>query len=154
MTAHQSKPRLQRSPAVDGDHIPVAMIGRLHRRLKYRLDARLDPFGLTGVQWGVLARLSVEDGLSQTQLQHQMAIEGATLTHIVQRLEREGWIERQCDPADRRRQRVWLTQKSRDLMPAIALEVESHRGDAQRGLTPSDLETLKHLLDRIEENLV
>jgi len=138
----------------DVDRAPLALLGRLNRRLRYRLDARLDRFGITGVQWGVLARLHNEDGLSQTALQHSMAIEGATLTHIVQRLEREGWIYRSCDPNDRRRQRVWLTEKARSDLPAIADEVESHRTTAARGLSEEELTTLGQLLRRIEENLL
>lgn len=136
------------------DHAPAAVLGRVSRRMRYRLDARLEPFGLTGVQWGLLAHLANEDGRSQTALQRQLAIEGATLTHIVQRLEREGWITRTCDPADRRRQRVWLTDKSRERLPAIAAEVAAHRAAVQRGLSEAELETLRSLLGRIEENLV
>jgi len=144
----------QTPPPYEMDHAPAAVLGRVSRRMRHRLDARLEPFGLTGVQWGVLAHLANEDGRAQTALQRLLAIEGATLTHIVQRLEREGWIARTCDPADRRRQRVWLTDKSREGLPAIAAAVEAHRAAVQQGLSDTELETLRHLLGRIEENLV
>src|SRR5438477_12065818 len=84
------------------DHAPSALIRRLSRRLRYRLDARLERFGLTSVLWGVLAALGAADGLSQAELQQRLAIEGATLTPMVQRLERDGWIRRPSDAADRR----------------------------------------------------
>lgn len=132
--------------------MPVAQVGRVHRRLRYRLDARLEPYGITSAQWGLLARLGEEDGLSQATLQHHMAIEGATCTQLLQRLEREGWIIRTCDRADRRRQRVWLTDRGRELLPRVAAVVEQHRHDVQRGLTDDELATLGRLLQRLEEN--
>ncbi len=135
------------------DSAPTAILGRVTRRLRYRLDGRLEAYGITGVQWNLLARLANEDGLSQTALQQAMGIEGATLTNIVQRLQPEGWIERTCDTADRRRQRVWLTEKSRQILPEISRQVEKHRRDVQRGLSESELLTLAGLLKRIEENL-
>ncbi len=149
MTALHAKPR----KLYDVDSAPTALLGRLTRRLRYRVDARLEPYGVTSVQWNLLARLANEDGLSQTTLQHRMGIEGATLTNIVQRLQREGWIVRTADAEDRRRQRVWLTDKSRELLPQIARQVEKHRREVQRGLTEADLATLAGLLQRIEGNL-
>jgi DNA-binding MarR family transcriptional regulator len=142
------------APPYEMDHAPSAVIGRVHRRMRHRLDARLEPFGLTGVQWGLLAHLGNEDGLSQAALQRLLAVEGATLTNIVQRMEREHWITRSADAEDRRRQRVWLTDKSRALLPVLAAEVAAHRLEVQRGLSPEELDSLGVLLRRLEENLL
>ncbi len=141
-------------PRFELDRAPAAVIGRLHRRMRYRLDHRLERFGVTGVQWSLLAHLGNEDGLSQAQLQRRLAIEAATLTHIVQRLERDGFIRRSCDPEDRRRQRVWLTNKSRELLPVLAAEVADHRAFVQRGLDADEIARLSALLRRLEENLL
>jgi MarR family transcriptional regulator for hemolysin len=138
----------------DLDRAPSALIRRLSRRLRYRLDARLERYGLTSVQWGVLAALGQVDGQSQAQLQHRLAIEGATLTPIVQRLERDGWIDRAGDPVDRRRQRVWLAAKSREIMAEIATEVEQYRQESLRGFSDAEIATLSALLDRMEGNLL
>ncbi|HEY7295234.1 MAG TPA: MarR family transcriptional regulator [Dehalococcoidia bacterium] len=141
-------------PRFELDRAPAAVIGRLHRRMRHRLDHRLERFGVTGVQWSLLAHLGNEDGLTQAELQRRLAIEGATLTHIVQRLERDGFIRRSCDPEDRRRQRVWLAEKSRELLPELAAEVAEHRAFVQRGLDADEIATLSALLRRLEENLL
>lgn len=138
----------------DTEHAPSALIRRLSRRLRYRLDARLERYGLTSVQWGVIALLGRQDGLSQGELQQRLAIEGATLTPIVQRLEREGWVRRTSDPADRRRQQVWLTDRSRGQMNEIAGQVEQYRLESMRGMSQQEIETLSSLLGRMEANLV
>lgn len=136
----------------DLQQMPVAQFGRVLRHLRQRLDARLEPYGITGVQFGLLALVAEEEGITQTRLQQQLAIEGATLTQLLQRLEREGWVVRTCDRADRRRQRVWLTERSRELLPRIAEEVERHRREMQRGFTAEELALLGEMLRRIEEN--
>ena len=121
--------------------------------MRYRLDARLEPYGLTDVQYGVIARLGEQDGRSQGELQHAMGIEGATMTHIVQRLEREGWIRRACDPEDRRRQRVWLTDRAKTALPELTAVVLRHRAEVLSVLSDDETGQLARLLSRIEENL-
>lgn len=141
-------------PVPELDHAPSALIRRLSRRLRYRLDARLERYGLTAVQWGVIASLDHEDGLSQAALQQRLAIEAPTLTPIVQRLEADGWISRTNDPVDRRRQRVWLSDRSRAAIPEIGAEVEAYRQESLRGFSDREIATLSGLLDRIEANLL
>jgi DNA-binding MarR family transcriptional regulator len=139
---------------LDVDHAPSALIRRLSRRLRYRLDARLERYGLTSVQWGVIAHLGREDGQSQAWLQQRLAIEGATLTPIVQRLERDGWIRRGSDPIDRRRQLVWLTPRSLEAMSKIADEVEKYRQESLRDFSDEEIAVFTAFLDRMEANLL
>jgi len=139
---------------LDVDHAPSALIRRLSRRLRDRLDARLERYGLTSVQWGVIAHLGREDGQSQAWLQQRLAIEGATLTPIVQRLERDGWIRRGSDPIDRRRQLVWLTPRSLEAMSKIADEVEKYRQESLRDFSDEEIALFTAFLDRMEANLL
>jgi DNA-binding MarR family transcriptional regulator len=144
---------LHRSPVDDLERPVTARISRLARRLRHAIDADLEPFGLTGVQMGLLVRLNRSDGLVQADLGRRMAIEPATLTGIVQRLEREGWLRRSCDSENRRLQRVWLTEKARETIPALLREQTRHRRRALNGLTSAEIAQLEQLLDRIEVNL-
>ncbi|MGI8553313.1 MAG: MarR family winged helix-turn-helix transcriptional regulator [Dehalococcoidia bacterium] len=137
----------------DPDRAPSARIVRLSRRLRYAFDAMLEPQGLTHVQCGLLMRLEIQDGLVQAELGRRMAIEPATLTGIVQRLEREGWVRRSCDPDNRRLQRVRLTEKARDVLPALHELQTRHRARAIAGLSSEELTTLEDLLERIEVNV-
>ncbi len=137
----------------DLDRYPTARIARLSRRLRHDFDQLLEPFGLTAVQFALLQRLSQVDGLVQAELGRRMAIEPATLTGIVQRLERDGWVRRDCDPDNRRLQRVWLTEKARDAMPALRRVQARRRRRIFSGFSPEDLARLEELLERMEVNL-
>jgi DNA-binding MarR family transcriptional regulator len=135
------------------DRFPTARIMRLARKLRRAFDEQLVPHGLTSVQFGLLNRLASADGLVQAELSRRMAIEPATLTGILQRLERDGWLRRSCDANNRRLQRVWLTEKARAELEALRRLQERHRRRSLGGLTPGDLIQLEILLDRIEANL-
>lgn len=140
-------------PTEDLDSHPTARIARLSRRLRHGFDQLLEPFGLTAVQFALLQRLSQVDGLVQADLGRRMAIEPATLTGIVQRLERDGWVRRDCDPENRRLQRVWLTDKARSAMPALRRVQVRRRRRIFAGFSPEDLARLEELLERLEANL-
>lgn len=135
------------------DRPPTVRIARLSRRLRRQFDHLLEPYDLTGVQFGLLNRLLFCDGLVQADLGRRMVIEPATLTGIVQRLEREGWLRRSCDPENRRLQRVWLTDKAKEALPAMRRIQSRHRRRVLAGLTVEEIAVLENLLERIEENL-
>jgi DNA-binding MarR family transcriptional regulator len=143
----------RRQPIDDLDSHPTARIARLSRRLRHGLDQLLEPFGLTAVQFALLQRLAQVDGLVQADLGRRMAIEPATLTGIVQRLERDGWVRRDCDPDNRRLQRVWLTEKARAAMPALRRVQSRRRRCIFSGFSPEDMARLEELLERMEANL-
>src|SRR5215831_13901849 len=118
---------ITRPPLDELDRPVTVRISRLARVLRHRIDEQLTTFGLTGVQLGLLNRLARADGLVQAELGRRMAIEPATLTGILQRLEREGWVRRSCDLENRRLQRVWLTEKATDALPALQRMQTRHR---------------------------
>lgn len=77
------------------------------------LDLRLKPLGLSQAKWRTLLYLSLaRKPLTQTELAHQMGIEGATVVGLIDRLEKEGWVDRRIQLDDRRVRNIHLTQKS------------------------------------------
>src|SRR6266571_5311833 len=48
-----------------------------------------------------------------------MEIQSATVTRMVIRMERAGFVERRTDPDDQRVSRVYLTERGRSLQPAV-----------------------------------
>ena len=141
-------------PSLDElDRPATVRISRIARLMRHRIDEQLARYGLTGVQMGLLSRLQRSDGLVQAELGRRMAIEPATLTGIVQRLERDGWVRRHGDLENRRLQHVWLTDKAREAMPALQREQARHRRRALGGLSSAEVLLLEQLLDRVEVNL-
>ena len=124
------------------------------RLLRCAFDGRLRHFGLTGSTRRVIAYLARENGLTQAMLAHRLEISRVAAGEAIDRLERSGHVERRADPSDRRKWRVHLTQRSRDLLPLLAEAAESLQDEIFQDLSNSEVQSLKESLDMIRCRLV
>jgi MarR family transcriptional regulator, organic hydroperoxide resistance regulator len=97
----------------------------------------------------LLLELYERDGLSQTELIGRLGVEPPTVTGTVQRLERDGLLRREPDPANRRVSRVYLTDAGRALEQPIKdawIEIERQ---LIAELSPEERVRLLELLARL-----
>ena len=90
---------------------------------------------------------------SQSGLAKQLRIEGATVTHHLDRLERQGLVSRSRDPEDRRQISVRLTPPGKLLhrrLRAVARQVDER---VCEGLTEKDRSELERVLGLIRANV-
>lgn len=80
--------------------------------------------GLTSGQFAVLEALYHKGDLSVGEVQEKILSTSGTIPVIVKNLEKEGLLERTCDPTDKRRYILHITQKGRDLMDIVYPENE------------------------------
>jgi len=117
------------------------------------MNDELAVHGITFRQFEVLAWLSRERELSQSDLAERMRIEAPTLVGVLDRMERDGWIQRIPDDNDRRKKLIRPTDR---VMPAWAQMVacgEAVRARATRGLSEEQLTALRETLSAICENM-
>jgi MarR family transcriptional regulator, organic hydroperoxide resistance regulator len=76
----------------------------------------LDALGLTYTQYIAMVALSEEDDQTVGVLGEKLFLESNTLTPILKKLEQNGYIRRQRDPADERQVRLSLTPAGRRLL--------------------------------------
>ena len=117
----------------------LAQACKFHRQ---RAEALLNEIGLHVGQEMLLSGLWEKEGLTQTELADYVMIQPATVTNMLQRLERAGIVERRPDPEDQRISRVYATRKGRGLEQAVEeqwgkLEQESFAGVQRRGAGPA-----------------
>ncbi|SDD04698.1 MarR family winged helix-turn-helix transcriptional regulator [Glycomyces harbinensis] len=125
-------------------------VGRAHRVAAARL---LREIGLYPGQEIMLGHLADHGETRQSRLVAEIGTDPSTVTKMLQRLERAGFVERRPDPADRRVSVVALTAQGRDLQGRI--EDSWRRLDAITcdGFSGADREQFAVLLDRLERNL-
>ena len=90
-------------------------LGRASRTVGKIYRERLAEFGLTQTQFFLLIALFEEDGIQITPLADKVALDKSTLTGLLDRLERDGLIERAAAPGDRRALQIRLTEKAQAL---------------------------------------
>lgn len=117
------------------------------------LSAELAAHGITLRQWEVLAWTTIEGDLSQAELAERMGIEAPTLVGILDRMERDGWLDRYSCPDDRRKKKLRVTDKAAGVWLRMANCARSVRARAIDGFSPDEVSQLKHLCDRIRDNL-
>ena len=105
---------------MDLKDIPIgAKFGVIHRAFRRELDASLRATELTGAQFSVLCaldRLERDRGeVSQRDLEEYCRSAHPTMTEILKKLERKGFIEARPSETDRRRKRIRRTDKAREL---------------------------------------
>jgi len=59
------------------------------------------------------------DGISVGELGERVALDSSTLTGIIDRMERSGYVERHSHPTDRRAVLLFLTPKAKELGPRV-----------------------------------
>ena len=117
------------------------------------INTELVPHGITFRQCQVLAWLALEGNQAQVELADRMQIEPPTLVRVLDRMERDGLIERGDCPGDRRRKMIAPLPKAQPVWKTIIACAERVRARATRGLTKGELRTLQELLARVQDNL-
>ena len=117
------------------------------------LNAELVKEGITYRQWEVLARIALRGELSQTELADCLGIEAPTLVGILDRMERDGWLDRYSCPNDRRKKRIRATEKAETVWARMVDCAHRVRALAREGLTQEDLDQLRSICPRIRSNL-
>lgn len=125
-------------------------VAQLVRR---QADQRARSHGMTRAQWAVLARLEREPGITQSRLAALTDVEPITIGRLVDRLQANGLLERQPDPADRRIWHLRLTPKSAPFLKQIAAFRRQLHEDMADGLDPQALNTLVACLQHMRRKL-
>lgn len=116
--------------------------------LSQRVGDLMSGYGISGKQYNVLRsiRRGGDEGLSISQISEQMTDPRADVTRLLDRLVRDGLVDRQPDEADRRVVRTYLTQAGSNLLKAIDEPLlETHR-DQFAHLSKPEIEQLTNLL--------
>jgi DNA-binding MarR family transcriptional regulator len=93
-----------------------------------------------------------ENGLLPSQLADKVSLDRPTTTGLLERLERDGWIERRLDPANRRTVRVHLTPKAQERRSTILATYEKINGRFLEKYSSEEWSVLQSLLGRLDED--
>lgn len=118
-----------------------------------RQNSELAELGITFRQWEVLAWVSFFGKVSQGELAEGMLIEAPTLAGILDRMERDGWIQRTPDPQDGRRKLIGTTDRVEPVWEKMIDCARRVRNEAVRGIPEEDLQTMRRTLERVRRNL-
>lgn len=125
------------------------LLQRCGQRLRAATDAIAVKNGLTGGlrDYVVLLLIEAERPKTQNELGRLAGVDKTTLMGVLDRMEREGLVERQLDPQNRRTRTPVLTAKGRTIGNAVTTERLSVKIP---GMSESELRSLSSLLTKLD----
>ncbi len=128
----------------------LAQICRMHYS---RARELLHGIGLYRGQPPLLETLHEQEGLTHTELAARLGVVPATVTRMLQRMEKAGFVVRQPDPEDQRISRVYLTDAGREIRAEMRALLRSLAADTFAGFTLEERVLLRRLLLQVHDNL-
>lgn len=107
--------------------------------------------GLSDQQWRVLRVLGEHGTVETGRVAREAYILGPSLTGVLARMERDGLVRRERDPADQRRTVVEATAKGRKMVGRLSDTIENHYQWLEASLGKQKLLQLYALLDQLIE---
>ncbi|MEM6624021.1 MAG: MarR family transcriptional regulator [Pseudomonadota bacterium] len=129
------------------------LIHDVSRLMRGWFDERAQQMGLTRAQWRVLVHLAAREGINQKALAEILELDTVTLGRHVDRLERDGWLERRPDPADRRAWLLHLLPAARPMLDQMETLAERTMAKALDGLSAEERAHFIDVLTRIKANM-
>ncbi|MBI2355010.1 MAG: MarR family transcriptional regulator [Deltaproteobacteria bacterium] len=125
------------------------LLAKAYQRACALFKEEFDRYELTPQQFGLLAFLWIEDGLSQAELSARSQIDRTTMGGIIDRLEKEGLIERRHHPEDRRAYQVFLTPRGKSLEEELCAVAGQVIEKVTAPLSEEEHQTLIRLLTKL-----
>lgn len=129
------------------------LIHDVSRMRRSAFDRYLKPMNITRSQWWVLAYLSREDGMTQSQLAEELDLGKVGMGGLIDRLEKTGMVRREPDQSDRRINRVFLEPRSKALVTKMRGLNHKFNTRVFDGIPESQLEATAVTLDAMKRNI-
>lgn len=130
------------------------LLERTVRQFRKYAQEKMKEIGvnLTGDQWVILKRISEEEGINQRELANSTYKDPASVTRILDILEKQNYVERRGVEGNRRAYAMYLKTKGKETvekMLPVAVETRAH---GLTGVSDEDFKTFKTTLNQIYEN--
>lgn len=90
----------------------VFLLGKAYQKAHAYFKKQLKPYGLTNLQHLVLEGLWYRPGISASELGKVLILDKATLSDVLERMDRAGWIEKKVCETDRRLIRIYPSPRA------------------------------------------
>lgn len=147
---------LQETPLKTGfDHTLLPWIGRIGIGFGVQFSKRLRELGIhtSKEQWIVLKYLYSEEGLSQNDLAAIIGRDKASVTRLIDNMEKKGYLRREICVDDKRVRQIFLEEKGKNLYDKTLPVMEDIIDQIQTGLSVEELDITLKTLKKVKLNL-
>jgi MarR family transcriptional regulator for hemolysin len=121
------------------------------RAWRQALDRRLKHLGVSQASWMTIALVArAQTPMSQSELADGLAVEGATMVAMIDRLVKAGLVIREPSTTDRRVKRVVLTHAGGHLYDKVHTEAVAFRQKLLADMEPKKLLAAAEILETLQ----
>ena len=131
----------------------IKLNNRIFRATQIYLDRVLKKYNLSSGTYTYLLRLKHQDGINQNQLSQDLGHDKALTARTVCRLVDLGYLRREKDQDNQRANKIYLTPKARDIIPAIFSDLRDLAAVITADLTEEEKDMTYHSLVKINHTL-
>jgi len=126
----------------------IFLISKVCQKLIFNLQKAFSQKGVevTPIQVMLLFFLQKNDGSSLTQISQGLMLENPTVTGLIDRLEKAGYVKRSDHPNDRRVYLVYLTEKGNKVAKKALPVVKKLNEQIKEGYSEREIENFKKVL--------
>ena len=124
----------------------VFLLAKAYQKGHGLVQKRLQPYGVTNVQYVVLEALWHQAGLTAVELGQLLTIDKATLSGIIDRMVDAGLLIKRHDTQDKRLIRLYPTERANGLKDKLIEERKQANEELLAGFTPEERILLRRLL--------
>ena len=136
------------------------LLNKAARLSKLKVNQKLSEIGLTFPQFLIIKHLRKAETPSDHEfantpasIAEHLGYDRPTITGIIDRLVKQGFVLRETNPEDRRSQNISLTPKSRELVQTMEIFFQEVNDNSLTGFPDSEIEIFKSYLLRFIHNL-
>jgi len=114
-----------------------------------KLNKQLSEKGVPLDQWRLLRVLSESDGMTMRELADAVSLNRPTMSKIVDKLVADALVYRVPDPSDRRKIRIFLSEKGKSLFIRQNEHVSTHQHSVEADYGVEETQRLKEMLENL-----
>lgn len=116
------------------------------RAYRRRFEEATASYGLSATQWRLLGLILREGPMQQGQLAERLDVEPISVSRLVDRMERAGWVRRGADPMDRRARIVIPSDHARQTFAQVKLVAEDLTETVLTGFSDAERQVIHRFL--------
>lgn len=124
----------------------VFLLAKAYQRAHSNFKQQLKAYDLTNLQHLVLEGLWYKQGMTAAQMCKFLILDKATLSGVIDRMVKAGWIEKRPNPDDKRLQSLFTTQKADNLKEDLIRERLKANEEILKGFSIEERLLFKRLL--------
>jgi len=141
---------------MDGRYNTGYLLSKAALVSKAELNDALEKYDVTAAQWGVLLDVYIQlefghSGVKPKDIADRMHSDRPTVTAILKRLKKRGFLVLRSNPEDGRSQLVTLTDEARDLIPKLKQEANRTIQTLMNDVEKEEADVFQKVLQKIVE---